>query len=120
MEAEFIALFEATKKGLWLKNLITFMRIVDTIQRPLTVHCDNKAAVFFSRNNKKFEATRLMDVKYLSVKEHVKKGEIKIEHVDTRLMLADPLNKPLAMGIFKDHVSNMGVHDMFYSTEVWE
>ncbi|XP_068340489.1 secreted RxLR effector protein 161-like [Pyrus communis] len=32
MEAEFIALFEATKKGIWLKNLISFMRTVDIIQ----------------------------------------------------------------------------------------
>ncbi|KAM1132608.1 hypothetical protein ACFX19_047681 [Malus domestica] len=65
MEVEFIALFEATKKGMWLKNLISFMRIVNTISRPLTVYCDNKAALFFSRNNKKSEATRLMDVKYI-------------------------------------------------------
>ncbi|XP_048441879.1 secreted RxLR effector protein 161-like [Pyrus x bretschneideri] len=73
MEAEFIALFEATKKWMWLKNLITFMRLVDTISRPLNIICDNKANVFFSKNNKKLEATRSMDVKYLSVKDHVKK-----------------------------------------------
>ncbi|KAM2897840.1 hypothetical protein COP2_007438 [Malus domestica] len=120
VEVEFIALFEATKKGMWLKNLISFMRIVDTILRPLTIYCDNKSAIFFSKNNKKFDATPLMEVKYLSVKEHVKKGEVHVEHIDTKLMLADPLTKPLVLGVFKDHVANIGVHDGFESTELWE
>ncbi|KAM1000142.1 hypothetical protein ACFX2A_006927 [Malus domestica] len=120
MEAEFIALFEATKKGLWLKNLITFMRLVDSISRPLVIHCDNKAAVFFSKNNKKSEATRLMDVKYLSVKEHVKKGDILVEHIDTQRMIADPLTKPLAVGVFKEHITSMGFHESFDSAGLWE
>ncbi|KAM2043914.1 hypothetical protein ACFX1T_008295 [Malus domestica] len=92
MEAEFIALFEATKTGLWLKNLISFMRIVDTISRPLTVY----------------------------LKEHVKKGEIFVEHIDTKLMLADPFTKPLVLGVFKEHVSSMGMHDNLGFAEVWE
>lgn len=83
MEAEFIALFEATKKGIWLRNLIIFVRIMDTIGRPLTIYCNNKAVVFFSKNNKKSDATHLMDVKYLSVKDHVKKYEVLVEHIDT-------------------------------------
>ncbi|KAM0968159.1 hypothetical protein TB1_015836 [Malus domestica] len=120
MEAEFIALFEATKKWLWLKNLITFMRLVDSISRPLVIHCDNKAAVFFSKNNKKSEATRLMDVKYLSVKEHVKKGDILVEHIDTQRMIADPLTKPLAVGVFKEHITSMGFHESFDSAGLWE
>ena len=120
MEAEFIACFEATKRGLWLRNLISCMTIVDSISRPLTIYCDNKAAVFFSKNNKKSEATRLMDIKYLSVKEHVRKGEITIEHIETNSMIADPLTKPLAVGVFKDHVSKMGVLDSLESAEGWE
>lgn len=120
MEAKFIGLFEATKKGMRLKNLISFMRIVDTIWRPLTIYCDNKSAIFFSKNNKKSDATQLMDVKYLSIKKHVKKGEVHVEHIDKKLMLADPLTKPLVVGVFKDHVANMGVHDGFESTEMWE
>lgn len=120
MEAKFIALFEATKKGIWLKNLISFMRTVDIISRPLTVYCNNKATVFFSINNKKSEATRLMDVKYLSVKEYIKKGEISVEHIDTKLMLANPLTRSLAMGVFKEHFSSMEVHDNLGSAKVWE
>lgn len=50
--------------------------------------------MFFSKNNKKSDATRLMDVKYLSVKDHVKKGEVLVEHIDTKKIMANPLTKP--------------------------
>lgn len=90
MEAEFIACFEATKRKLWLKNLISFMatEYVDTILRPLIIYCDNNATVVYSKNNKKSEATKLTDIKYLSVKEHVRKGEVMIEHIETNLAIA--------------------------------
>lgn len=119
MEVEFIALFETTKKGLWLKNLITFMRIVDTIQGPLTIHCDNKAALFFQETTRNL---RPLDWWMSNIYQwrNIWRREIKIEHVDTRLMLADPLTKPHAVGIFKDHVSNIGKQDGFFSAEVWE
>ncbi|KAB2618100.1 abscisic acid 8'-hydroxylase 4-like [Pyrus ussuriensis x Pyrus communis] len=100
---------KATTRGLWLKNLIKFMGIVDSISRPLVLYCDNKAAVFFSKNNKKSEATRLMDIKYLSVKEHVRKGEVVIKHIETKSMIANPLTKPLAVGVFKEHIMKMDV-----------
>ena len=120
MQAEYISCFEATQQAMMLKNLISEMRIVDTIAKPLVIYCDNKAAVFFSKNNKKSYAARLMDVKYQSVKEKVKAGMVSIEHIDTTLMLADPLTKPLAVGVFKNHVANMGVVESFDSATVWK
>lgn len=76
--------------------------------------------MFFSKNNKKSYATRLMDVKNQTIKEKVKDGVVCIEHIDTTLMLADPLTKLLAVGVFKGHVANMGVVDSFDSAMVWK
>ena len=47
MEAEFVACFEATVHGLWLRNFISGLGIVDSISKPLRIYCDNSAAVFF-------------------------------------------------------------------------
>ncbi|KAA0035715.1 Retrovirus-related Pol polyprotein from transposon TNT 1-94 [Cucumis melo var. makuwa] len=47
MEAEFVACFEATVHGLWLRNFISGLGIVDSIAKPLRIYCDNSAAVFF-------------------------------------------------------------------------
>ncbi|KAK2988306.1 hypothetical protein RJ640_011977 [Escallonia rubra] len=45
MEAEFVACFEASCHGVWLKNFITGLKVVDTISRPLKIFCDNQRCV---------------------------------------------------------------------------
>ena len=52
MEAKFVACFQAIVHGLWLRNFISRISIVDTIKKPLRIYCDNSATVFFSKNEK--------------------------------------------------------------------
>ena len=47
MEAEFVACFEATVHGLWLRNFISGLGIVDSIAKPQRIYCDNSIADFF-------------------------------------------------------------------------
>ncbi|TQD89904.1 hypothetical protein C1H46_024535 [Malus baccata] len=101
MEAEFVACFEGMKQGVWLKNFVAELRIVKSIQKPLTMYCDNNSAVFFAKNNKRTSASRLMDVKFLKAREKVKQGTIDMQHISTSLMVANPSTKALAVGIFK-------------------
>ncbi|XP_068321563.1 secreted RxLR effector protein 161-like [Pyrus communis] len=72
MEAEFIACFEGMKQAVWLKNFISELKVVDSVHKPLRMFCDNNSTVFFSKNNKRNLASRLMDVKFLKVREKVK------------------------------------------------
>ncbi|XP_070009268.1 secreted RxLR effector protein 161-like [Nicotiana tabacum] len=109
MEAEFIACYEATSQALWLKNFISGLRIVDSISRPLRIFCDNSAAVFFSKNNRSGSRSKHIDIKYLMVRDYVKKQDVNFEHVSTALMIADPMTKGLPANIFKDHVTHMGL-----------
>ena len=44
MAAEFIACFEASNHGIWLKNFVTGLRILEGIERPLKLFCDNKSS----------------------------------------------------------------------------
>ncbi|RVW62736.1 Retrovirus-related Pol polyprotein from transposon TNT 1-94 [Vitis vinifera] len=44
MEAEFIACYETSNHGIWLRNFIIELRIVDRIEKPLRINCDNKVA----------------------------------------------------------------------------
>ncbi|XP_042958070.1 secreted RxLR effector protein 161-like [Carya illinoinensis] len=73
MEAEFVACFEATVHGLWLRNFILELGVVDSIARPLRIYCDNSFAIFFSKNDRYSKGTKHMELKYLSVKEEVQK-----------------------------------------------
>ncbi|XP_042039575.1 wall-associated receptor kinase-like 1 [Salvia splendens] len=108
MEVEFVAWFEATVHGLWLRNFISGLRIVDSIARPLKIYCDNSAVVFFSKNDKYSKGAKHMELKYLSVKEEVQKQRVFFEHIRTDMMVADPLTKGLPPKMFIGHVERMG------------
>ena len=104
-----MACFEATVQGLWLRNFISGLGVVDSIAKPLRIHCDNTAAVFFSKNDKYSKGAKHMELKYFAVKEEVQKQRVSIEHIRTELMIADPLTKGLPPKTFNDHVSRMGL-----------
>ena len=109
MEAEFVSCFEATSHGVWLKSFISGLRVVDSISRPLTLYCDNSAAVFMAKNNKSGSRSKHIDIKYLAIRERVKEKKVVIEHISTELMIADPLTKGMPPKGFKDHVARMGL-----------
>ena len=52
MEAEFIVCYEASNQAIWLWNFIIGLRIVDGIDMPLKINCDNKAVELYSKNNR--------------------------------------------------------------------
>jgi hypothetical protein len=78
MAAEFIAYFEVSNHGIWLRNFITGLRIVDTIKLSLKLYCDNSLTVLYSNNNKSSSKFKHIDIKFLVVKERVQSGFISI------------------------------------------
>ena len=109
MAAEFIACYEASNHGVWLRNFITRLRIVNEIERPLKIYCDNKSVVLYSNNNRSSVKSKHIDIKFLVVKERVQSEQIFIEHIGTNFMIADPLTKGLAPKVFHEHIATMGV-----------
>jgi hypothetical protein len=109
MEAKFISCFEATLHGVWLTSFISGLRIMDSISKPLRMYCDNLAVVFMAKNNKSGSRNKHIDIKYLSIREHFKEKKVVIEHVNTELMIVDPLTKGMPPFKFKKHVMNMGL-----------
>ncbi|WOG95703.1 hypothetical protein DCAR_0415030 [Daucus carota subsp. sativus] len=109
IEAEFIACYEATNYAIWLRNFVTGLRVVDGIERPLKVYCDNRAATEFSNYNGSSSASKHIDIKYLVVIERVQNHIVSIEHIGTNFMLADPLTKALTPKVFHGHTAQMGV-----------
>ena len=109
MEVEFVACFEAIVQGLWMRNFISRLEIVDSIAKPLKIYCDNTATIFFSKNDKYSKDVKHMELKYLAIKEEVQKQRVSIEHISTNLMVANPLMKGLPPKTFNEHVERMGV-----------
>ncbi|TYG85536.1 hypothetical protein ES288_A13G062900v1 [Gossypium darwinii] len=42
MAAEFVACYEASNHGIWLQNFVIGLRILENVERPLKLFCDNK------------------------------------------------------------------------------
>ena len=111
MYAEFIACYEATGQAMWLKKFVPGLRVVDSIERLLKMYCDNEPAVFYCHNNKSSGAAKHIDIKFYVVKEKIQDQIIKIEHLRTEEMLADPLTKGLPPSVFREHVAGMGLKE---------
>jgi len=109
MAAEFIACFEASNHGIWLRNFVISLREVDGIERPLKIYCDNNSAVLYSNNNRSTTKSKFIDIKFLVVKERVQNRQIFIEHIRIDSMLVDPLTKDLVPRVFHEHTAHMGV-----------
>lgn len=110
MQAEFIAIYEGMCQGLWIRNFLMQTKVLESIvSKSLEIYCDNEAAVFFSKNSKRSNNSKHIDLKYYSVRERVKHADIAILNIDTRSQLADPFTKALPIAIFQKHVANMGV-----------
>ena len=106
---EFVACYEASNHGMWLRYFVMGLCIVDGIERPLKLFCDNKSAVLYSNNNRSLTKSKFIDIKFLVVKERVQSGLISIEHIGTNSMIVDPLTKELPPKVFHEQNAHMGV-----------
>nr|CAN80758.1 hypothetical protein VITISV_019822 [Vitis vinifera] len=91
------------------KSYIDKLRIVDGIEKPLRINYDNKAAEFYSKNNRSSSKSKHIDIKFLVVKERVQSLQVLIEHISTNSMIADPLTKGLPPKVYHEHVTHMAV-----------
>jgi len=73
MKVEFVACFEATFQANWLRNIISGLRVVNSIARSLKTYCYNSVTIFFSKNDKYSKGAKLMELKYFVIKEEVQK-----------------------------------------------
>ena len=63
---------------------------------------------FLAKNNKSGSRSKHIDIKYLAIREHVKEKQVVIEHISTKLMIADPLTKGMPPMKFNNHVDRKG------------
>ncbi|RDY02682.1 hypothetical protein CR513_13825, partial [Mucuna pruriens] len=94
---------------LWLMSFMSRLRVLDSISKSLKLYYDNSAALFMTKNNKCGSRNKHINIKYLAIRECVKEKKVVIEHVNTRLMIVDPISKGMPQKNFKDHVVQMGL-----------
>jgi hypothetical protein len=71
MYVEFVACYEAVGQAMWLKKFVPGLRVVDSIERPLKLYCDNKLVVLYAHNNKKIKAAEHINIRFYVVKQKI-------------------------------------------------
>lgn len=106
-EAEFIALSEAIKEGIWLKGLLHDFGVKQTTVR---IFCDNQSTIFLTKNPQFNNRTKHIDIKFHFVRESIEKGEVEVLKVHTDDNAADLLTKPLPQLKFQRCLEMVGFY----------
>jgi hypothetical protein len=68
MYVKFVACYEATGQTMWLKKFVPDVRVIDGIERPLKLYCDNEPVVLYAHNNKKTMAAKHINIRFYIMK----------------------------------------------------
>jgi hypothetical protein len=91
-EAEYIALGEAAKDAVWLREWLT---AVLGLTVPIRVLCDNSAALKVAANDSDSSRTRHYTARHHFVRELILENQLRLEWVSTQEQAADLLTKQL-------------------------
>jgi len=91
-EAEFISAAFAVKESLWLKKLLSELRVPCAT---MPIMCDNQGAIKLLKHAIASMRSKHIDVQYLFAREHVARGNVSFHYCSTESMIADCMTKPL-------------------------
>jgi hypothetical protein len=111
MYTKFVGCYEAVGQAMWLKKFVPGLKVVDNIERPLKLYCDNEPAVLYTHNNKKIKAAKHINIRFYVVKEKIQDQTISLEHISTKKMIADSLTKSLPASVFREHLADMSLKE---------
>jgi hypothetical protein len=69
--AKFVACYEAMGQAMWLKKFVSSLRVIDSIERPLKLYCNNEPAILYAHINKKIKAAKHINIIFYVVKEKI-------------------------------------------------
>lgn len=107
MEAEYMALSEACRELVWLRQLLE--EIGAPQQKPTTVLEDNRSCIEFVETDRKSRRSKHIDTRVHYTKDLVDKGVVALQYCSTEEMTADILTKPLGAVKQQRFVEAMGL-----------
>ena len=92
-ELEYIAVSEALKEAVWLKNFIGDVGIVPTIQEPVELFCYNEAVASLTKEPKDHGRSKHIDIKYHYIRNKVEESHFLVKRVSSKDNPTDPFTK---------------------------
>jgi hypothetical protein len=106
MEAEFVALTEATQEVVWLRKVLAEMGEIQT--NPTCMFEDNQSCISFVKNGRLNKRSKHIDTKKNYIKDMCDK-EIMLRYCPTEDMVADIMTKPLGCVKLHKFVEELGL-----------
>ncbi|KAK9048876.1 hypothetical protein SSX86_032155 [Deinandra increscens subsp. villosa] len=106
-EAEFRAVASTTTEVQWLSNLLTELGF-KSVTTP-TIYCDNLSATTYSANPVFHSRMKHLALDFHFVREKVRDGSLRVNHISGDDQLADVLTKPLLRPRFNYLISKIGL-----------
>lgn len=112
VEAEFIALSEATREAMWMRNFSQEIEMNHiTAGNPIIIHLDNQGTKKLAENRAASERTKHIDLKVFFVQDIIENNIIELKYVPSQENLADSLTKTINPSRIIEHCSQLGVKD---------
>ncbi|GJT32828.1 putative retrotransposon protein [Tanacetum coccineum] len=108
-DAEYIAVFDASKEAVWIQKFISGLSVVPTIEEPINMYCDNTGAIKIVKDHGVTKGARHFRAKVHYLRETIEMGDVRIENVDTYDNLADPFTKALTFPKHSELTKKIGM-----------
>ncbi|KAI0995313.1 hypothetical protein K3495_g12869 [Podosphaera aphanis] len=95
-EAEYVALFEASKQIIWVTGFLDELHVFDKLvdDKGMLTYTDNQSALAIA-NGANSAKTKHINVAYHFIRRCIQDGIINVKYIPTGRMLADIFTKPL-------------------------
>jgi hypothetical protein len=116
MEAEYMALSDATREAIARKQLFQELQIPSAI-RPVPILCDSQSANDISDNPARYRQAKHIDVRYHAVRHYLHDGKITIDYIPSAYQPADMLTKALETIKHKRFCGMIGLRNSYEAFE---
>ena len=105
-EAEYMALSEATKEALYLRDILNNIGLINEC---VTLFNDNQGAMKLAQNSNYHSRTKHIDVRHHFIRDVLEKGIVNLKYLCSEKMPADVLTKGLSGPKHRECLCNMGM-----------
>jgi transposase InsO family protein len=93
-EAEYMAMSESGCEVIWLRQLLG--ELLGELKKPTTIYCDNESAIKLSQSDAYRPRSKHIDIRHHHVRQLADRNIVKIQHLSTKIMIADSLTKAVS------------------------
>ena len=110
VEAEYMALSQATQEAVWLQRLLE--EVGESTKEGTRIMQDNQGAIATVQNPVFHRRTKHIQIRYRHVREAMAKGIVRLIYCPMKEMLADIFTKTLARDQFEHLRDNLGLQKL--------